>query len=248
MLRRSKLAHDLDGVTSVILAGGLGTRLRSMVADRPKVLAEVNGRPFLAYLLDQLYLGGVSKVILCTGYLGEQVRALFGRSFGGMDLAYSHESLPLGTGGALRLALPLIESNCVLVMNGDSICDVDLSAFHHFHLAKRSLATLLLTKTESCARYGRVRVSADGTVLAFEEKSGSNEPGWINAGVYFIERSLIGEISQSLEVSLEKNIFPSWIGRRFYAWQGGGRFLDIGTPESLAEAGRYFPCKISVMS
>ena len=110
------------GVTAAILAGGLGTRLRSVVKDRPKVLAEIRGVPFLTYLLDQLAAAGVRDVVLCTGYMGEQVRSAFGDSYGGMCLSYSQESSPLGTAGALRLALPLFKSSSVLVMNGDSFC------------------------------------------------------------------------------------------------------------------------------
>ena len=99
--------ESLSGVTAAILAGGLGTRLRSVVADRPEVLAQVGGRPFLAYLLDQLAVSGIKNVVLCTGYLGEQVQAVFGVSYRSLCLSYSPESAPLGTAGALRLALPL---------------------------------------------------------------------------------------------------------------------------------------------
>src|SRR5215210_9346159 len=102
---------SLGDVTAVILAGGLGTRLRSAVADRPKVMAEIHGRPFLAYLLDQLFAAGVGRVVLCTGYMGEQVSSFFGESYGPLRLTYSRESAPLGTGGALRLALPHLDSD-----------------------------------------------------------------------------------------------------------------------------------------
>jgi NDP-sugar pyrophosphorylase family protein len=103
-------------MTVVILAGGLGTRLRSVVADKPKVLARVHGKPFLSLLLDQLAAAGIRSAVLCTGYLGEQVQAEFGDSYGSIRLAYSQESSPLGTAGALRLALPIINTNCVLVL------------------------------------------------------------------------------------------------------------------------------------
>src|SRR5947208_1434645 len=109
---------DLSGVVAAILAGGFGTRLRSVVADRPKPLATISGRPFLAYQLDQLAAVGLRRVVLCTGYRGDQVEATFGRHYAGMRLEYSLEAAPLGTAGALRLALPLLDSDHVLVMNG----------------------------------------------------------------------------------------------------------------------------------
>src|SRR5687768_5619957 len=121
---------NLSHLTAVILAGGLGTRLRSVISDRPKVLARVLDRPFLTYLLDQLAAAGLNYVILCTGYLGEQVKAEFGTSYSSLRLAYSQEMVPLGTAGALQLALSLIPSETVLVLNGDSFCEVDLQRFY----------------------------------------------------------------------------------------------------------------------
>ena len=106
----------LSDITAAILAGGQGTRLRPVLADRPKVLAEVMGRPFLSYLLDQLSSAGARKVILCTGYMGDMVQEVYGGTYKSLHLLYSREDEPLDTGGALRLALPLIDSDCVLVM------------------------------------------------------------------------------------------------------------------------------------
>src|SRR5262245_14251159 len=117
----------LAATTALILAGGLGTRLRSAVADRPKVLAEIWGKPFLSYLLEQVASAGMRHIVLCVGYASEQIRATFGNTFAGMELTYSQETTRLDTAGALRLALPHFRSDPVLVMNGDSFCDVDLS-------------------------------------------------------------------------------------------------------------------------
>lgn len=227
-------------LTAAILAGGLGTRLRLVLADRPKVLAEVHGRPFLAYLLDQLSTSGLRTVVLCTGYLGEQIRHEFGDSYGNLDLLYSQEASPLGTGGALRLALPLFQADPILVMNGDSFCDMDLGAFWGWHRSVRGEASLALVKMANSTRYGRVRVGADGAVLSFEEKSGRGDPGWVNAGIYLLTRSFIQAIPENRAISLEKDIFPAWIGRSLYGYQTEGCFLDIGTPEAYAEAGRFF--------
>ncbi len=233
-------------VTAAILAGGLGTRLRSVVADRPKVLAEIRGRPFLLYLLDQLVAAGIRYVVLCTGYLGEQVWAMFGDSYGSLRLAYSQEPSPLGTAGALQLALPLFKSDSVLVINGDSYCEVNLKTFWAWHCAQGADATLLLTEVPDTARYGRVHVDADGAVVSFNEKGGENSPGWISAGIYLLKRHLFLTIPESGAVSLEREMFHAWIGQGLYGYQSKGRFLDIGTPEAYAAAEQFFALERTV--
>lgn len=232
--------QDLVSVTAAILAGGLGTRLRSVVANRPKVLVEIHGRPFLAYLLDQLAAAGIRYVVLCTGYLGEQVQAAFGDSYGGLHLVYSQESSPLGTAGALRLALPLLSSDTALVMNGDSFCQVDLSAFWTWHCAKEAGASLLLTKVSDTSRYGRVQVEPDGQMLSFAEKSETSGSGWISAGIYLIRQDLLRTIPLGRVVSIEKEMFPAWVGQGLYGYRSEGRFLDIGTPEAYNVAEQFF--------
>ena len=230
----------LSEISALILAGGLGTRLRPVVADRPKVLAEIHGRPFLSYLLDQLADAGVRYVVLCIGHLGEQVRAAFGDVYGPLRLAYSQESSPLGTAGAIRLALPLLRSDSVLIMNGDSFCEADLNAFWDFHCAKEANGSLLLTRVPDATRYGQVRVDDSGHILSFEEKGAHTGPGWINAGIYLLTKLLIRTIPPDRAVSIEREVFPSWLGSGLYGYMGGGRFLDIGTPESYALAEKFF--------
>jgi NDP-sugar pyrophosphorylase family protein len=241
MLNLDALAdRGLGDVTAVILAGGLGTRLRPALADRPKVMAEVGGRPFLTYLLDQLTAVGVRYAVLCTGYLGEQIKATFGDSYRNLRLAYSQESSPLGTAGALRLALPLFKSASVLVMNGDSFCQTNLKTFWKWHQTRGAKASLLLTEVPDTQCYGRVQVDKDGLVLRFEEKGHHNGSGWVNAGIYLFDRSQMLTISAEGTLSLEREVFPTWIGRGLYGYQGEGRFLDIGTPEAYAAAERFF--------
>jgi NDP-sugar pyrophosphorylase family protein len=225
-------------LTAAVLLGGQGSRLRPIVADRPKSLAPVRGRPFVSFILDRLAAAGVRRAILCTGHLGGQVRACLGDACGAMSLIYSHETLPLGTAGALRLALPLYESSPVLVLNGDSFCDVDLSRFVEWHVSKGARATLLLARVEEMERFGRIETRPDGSVTGFLEKRPGRGPGWINAGHYLIERDLLEEIPPGGRVSLEEEMFPGWVGRGLYAWSGASRFLDIGTPESYAAAER----------
>ena len=227
-------------VTAAILAGGLGTRLRSVVRDRPKVLAEIRGQPFLRYLLDQLAAAGVQDIVICTGYLGEQVRATFGDSLGNMRLVYSQESSPLGTAGTLRLALPLFKSGSVLVMNGDSFCDVDLCFFWDWHLQHEAHASMVLVEAADVGQFGSVEVNHAGKVIGFQEKNVTNRAGWINAGVYLIESCLIDTIPKVGAVSLERTMFPAWVGRGLYGYQSEGKFLDIGTPENYAAAEQFF--------
>src|SRR5438552_901643 len=127
------MAGNHLGVSAAILAGGLGTRLRPAVADRPKVLAPVSGRPFVCYLLDLLHRHSIREVALLTGHRAAQVRATLGDFYRGMQMRYSVESEPLGTAGAVRLALPLLTASRVLLLNGDSFCDVDLTDFSRHH-------------------------------------------------------------------------------------------------------------------
>lgn len=230
-------------MAAAILAGGLGTRLRSVVNDRPKVLAEIRGRPFLTYLLDQLAAAGVRNVVLCTGYLGEQVRAAFGDTYDNMRLVYSHESTPLGTAGALRFALPLFSSQSVLVMNGDSFCDVNLHFFSDWHLRHQARASMVLVEVADAGQFGSVEVDPVGKVMGFEEKNMTRRAGWINAGIYMVAVSLIESIPKVGAVSLERTMFPAWIRHGLYGYRCEGKFLDIGTPEKFALAEQFLSHK-----
>jgi D-glycero-alpha-D-manno-heptose 1-phosphate guanylyltransferase len=222
--------------TAIILAGGLGTRLQSVVSDRPKALALVAGRPFLYFLLDQLADAGIKDVVLCVGHRADQVRQTMGDHHRGMVLRYSLETEPLGTGGALRLALDACTANPLLVANGDSILRTDLRTFFTWHATSGAKASVLLAQVPDAARFGRVEVDPEGHILHFMEKDGRSHPGAINAGYYLIDRSWISQIPAGRMVSLETEVFPTWIGREFFAKETPGIFLDIGTPESYMQA------------
>jgi NDP-sugar pyrophosphorylase family protein len=234
------LGHDATEVTAAVLAGGLGTRLRPVVPDRPKVLAEVGGRPFLAYLLDQLAAARVRQAVLCTGYGADQVEAAFGARYGPLRLSYSREPVALGTGGALRHALPLLAAHTVLAMNGDSYCHVDLDAFRHTHRVRHAEGSLVVVEVAETERYGRVRLNAEERVCGFEEKHARSGSGWVNAGIYLLERALLETIPAGSAVSLERDLFPAWTGRRFFGFAAAGPFLDIGTPQTYAQAECFF--------
>lgn len=230
----------LKPIAAAILAGGLGTRLRSVVSDRPKVLAEIHGRPFLTYLLDEIASVGIEHAVLCTGYKAEMVRQILGDDYRGVHLSYSEEANPLGTGGALRQALPNLMTSTALVLNGDSFCHTDLAEFHAWHVAHGAQTSLLLAQVPDTTRYGNVMIDDIGRVLEFSEKGQHHGPGFINAGVYLLSRELIADIPPGRAVSLEREVFPGWVGHGLYGYAGGREFIDIGTPESFSLAEQFF--------
>jgi D-glycero-alpha-D-manno-heptose 1-phosphate guanylyltransferase len=233
----------MDGVTAAILVGGLGTRLRSAVSDRPKVLAEIGGRPFLAYLFDQLISARIPKAVLCTGYMADSVKDCFGDTYGPLEIVYSREETPLGTGGALRLALPHISSEAVLIMNGDSYIDVKLDSFADWFFSENRQAALLLTEVNDTSRYGRIGLDKNKKIDFFAEKCDKSGPGLINAGIYIINKSLIRTIPSGKPYSLERDLFPKLAGGELFGFCTAGKFIDIGTPESYSNAEQFFAGK-----
>jgi NDP-sugar pyrophosphorylase family protein len=225
----------LSGLDVVILAGGQGTRLQSLPGDVPKPLRPVNGRPFLSYLVEQVRGAGARRIILSLGYRPDAFRDIAAQE----NLEVSLESTPLGTGGGLRTALPLLRSENVMVLNGDSYASVDVGLLAALQRRRRAQATMLLAEIEDVSRYGRVDIDEDGSVLSFAEK-GEAGPGLINAGVYVLQRSVVAAIPEGRAVSLERETFPSLIGNRFFGEPGAFAFLDIGTPESYAAASEFF--------
>jgi NDP-sugar pyrophosphorylase family protein len=238
--RRYMHHKELSGRAAVVLAGGLGTRLRSVVADRPKVLAEICGRPFLFYLFDQLLDAHISHAVLCTGYLGDRIQETVGNAYKSLTVGYSPESSPLGTAGALRNALPEIDGDQVLVLNGDSYYETAIAAFWEWHLSKGAQGSLLLTTVPDTRRYGKVETDRQGKILRFSEKGTDAGPGLVNTGIYIISKQLIFSIPCGRSVSLEQEMFPQWIGRELYGCSSKGRFIDIGTPEDYARAASFF--------
>jgi NDP-sugar pyrophosphorylase family protein len=230
----------LEEISAVILAGGAGTRLRSVVADRPKSMALIHGRPFLSYLLDELSRQGLRHVVLSTGYMAGTITAEIGKTHRGMTVEYSHEAMPLGTAGAFRLALPLLKSDPVLAMNGDSFCQADLAEFLSEHVSRKASASLVTTPLPDVERYGQVRADAAGRVTEFLEKGTFRGAGSINAGIYLLSRAFLESIPTGRMVSIEREVFPAWLGRGLYASPLERRFIDIGTPESYAAAEEFF--------
>lgn len=229
-------------MTGVIIAGGLGTRLRSVVADMPKCLARINGQPFLFRLLQQQARAGVSRIVLCTGYGAAQVQAAVGAEFQGVPVVYSQEDHPLGTGGALRLAWERYSGpGKWLVMNGDSYLDLDVREFCEVFAVCQCDAAIAAAHVLDGSRFGALTWAAGSCVASFEEKSGKPESKWINAGVYLMTPRFLDNLSGSAPLSLEREVFPAWIEKGIWVHTSTGKFIDIGTPESYTEAQQFFP-------
>lgn len=225
---------------AVILSGGLGTRLRSVVSDRPKVMALVDGRPFLTHLLDQLADSGIRRVVLCTGYMADAVRDQLEDEYRGMELVYSTEESPLGTGGAIRNAADLLSGEMLLVMNGDSYCRCDISGFITSQAASGAYAGMVLARVDDVARFGAVLTNNDSIVESFIEKGGQAGPGWINAGIYLLPADLVHKIDPDRQVSLEREVFPLLIAKGLFGYHCAGAFIDIGVPEEYQRSQIFF--------
>lgn len=217
---------------AIVLAGGLGTRLRSVVPDMPKPMALVQDKPFLEYLLEYLNKQGVTKAILSVGYMWQEIEKYFGDRFKNIDLVYSVENEPLGTGGAIKQALGFVESEYVYVLNGDTFFAVDLNKLY---LGYTSKATLALKPMVNFDRYGCVEFDNDYQVTAFTEKT-FREKGAINGGVYLLFKNLFDsfdvESKFSFEEFLEKNFQNLKISVKVFDQY----FIDIGIPEDYARA------------
>jgi NDP-sugar pyrophosphorylase family protein len=219
----------------------MGTRLRPIVSDRPKALAKVNGVPFLLYLFEWLTRNGIRSVVLCTGYGADAVESELGREFGPLHLTYSREPEPLGTGGALRHAWAVLRSDPVLVLNGDSYHDVDLSEMYRAHHQKQARVTMALCEVEDAGRFGSVKTGPDGRVMSFLEKQPQQSRAWINTGIYFMAHEALGHIPPGRACSLERDVFPILLGGRFFGFTSGhSEFIDIGTPASYQSASAFF--------
>jgi D-glycero-alpha-D-manno-heptose 1-phosphate guanylyltransferase len=226
----------------VVLAGGEGKRLRPVVRDLPKPMADVAGRPFLWWLLTRLKRQGVPRVILSVGYKAEVIQAYFGTAFDGMKIAYSIETEPLGTGGAMRLALEHATGSRVIVLNGDTFTDINLPDFSD--LSENSEATLAIGVTflNDVARYGAVVIDdKQETVIGFEEKQGA-AAGYINAGVYCLHRDIFVKYPVPGKFSFERDFLPARLAAlKPVAFKGVRGFIDIGVPEDYERAQTLIP-------
>jgi NDP-sugar pyrophosphorylase family protein len=232
----------LGAIDVLVIAGGLGTRIAPALGDTPKLLAQIAGRPYLAHLLDWLRRFGAKRVVLGLGHRAQAV----------VDYLDCHQCVqsdlvlvsvieprPLGTAGAIRFARGNLRTDPVLIMNGDSFADADLCAFVAQHRDTGAAATLLCAQVDDVGRYGRIKVDGNGRILRFVEKDPDFHGGGIvNAGVYLFSAALLDKIASGTAVSLEHDVFARARPGTLAAFVGRFPFIDIGTPESLAQAAR----------
>lgn len=227
---------------AIILAGGFGTRLQSVVSDVPKPMAPVAGRPFLTYLLDRLRKQGYTHMVLATGYLHEKVEEFFGHEYHGVAIDYARELSPLGTGGAIVNALQYCHEETVTVLNGDTLFDIDHERLCRFAEEKATPLAIVLRQVPDAGRYGSVEIDKGGRITTFKEKNSEAGSGLINGGIYRIQRSLLDGFSLGEKFSFEQELMQQrYRDEHYYAYADGAYFIDIGIPEDYSRAQQELP-------
>ena len=222
---------------AIILAGGFGTRLKEVVSDIPKVMAPVNGRPFLEYVINYLEHHVIDHVILSVGYKHEIIQEHFGNQYKSVTIDYAIEDEPLGTGGGIKKAFSFVRGHRALVLNGDTMFRVNLQKIFEFHFSKSSDFSIILREVNNVERYGAVEVDRDNRVVGFDEKGQKFGNGKINGGVYLVNRNFFTKNKFPDKFSLEKDCFEKMVhSYPFYAMVCKQYFLDIGIPEDYKKA------------
>lgn len=214
---------------AIILAGGFGTRLSTVVSDVPKPMAPINGKPFLELLLEDLEKKGITRVILATGYKKEIIKNYFRDKYRSIEIIYSEEISPLGTGGAIKKAIVLAKGNDIFIVNGDTFFDVDLEEMYKFHKKNNSKLTLAIKEMERFDRYGSLILEGN-RIIKFEEKK-YIEKGFINGGIYLINKEILKKNFKE-NFSFEKEILENSDNRiEKYGYISNNYFIDIGIPK-----------------
>jgi len=229
------MKHVFNEIDVVILCGGKGTRLQPVVSDRPKALATFGDTTFLDILIHSLKSYGFKRFILCVGYMKDQIKDHF-KDTKDIILLFSEEDEPLGTGGALKKAEPLIQSETFVVMNGDSICDINFQDFYCFHKNKKSLLSIALVRTKETKDYGSVIMNESHEITLFKEKVSNNSPSFVNAGVYLMQKEIFSYMPDMVQFSLENDFFPKMIGEGRTGFIIDSELIDIGTPDRYEKA------------
>jgi len=231
-----------EKIDVIILAGGLGTRLKGMFPDLPKALSPVNGRPFLDYILDFLEeSGAVNNVILAVGYMAEQIIEIYAKKreykFG---ILFSREETQLGTGGAIKRALQYVTTYDVLTMNGDSYIGVSVKDLIAFHKEKNAAMTIVMKEIDDPGRYGLIEFDNNYRISSFNEKQTDRAKGYINTGLYLFKKYIFNEIEKDKKISLEQELIPLFIDKSVYGFIARGKFIDIGIPETYLITAEFF--------
>jgi NDP-sugar pyrophosphorylase family protein len=227
---------DTKHIDVVILCGGMGKRLRAIVDDKPKPMAEIDSRPFIDILIGYVSTFGFQRFILCAGYKAEAIEQYYKSKKYGIEILITKEQKPLGTGGAVKNARPLITSNPFLVLNGDSFLGMDLYRFVEFHLRKKALLSIALINTKDAKSYGSIEIDKLGRIVEFCEKKEKSQESMINAGIYLFNHEVLSLMPDDRNFSLEYDFFPEIVNREMFGYLTKGLFIDIGTPQRYAEA------------
>jgi len=226
---------------AIVLAGGLGTRLQSIVRDIPKAMAVINGRPFLEYLLDYLGSCGIVHVVLSVGYKSEFIKDHFQDHYKSISLTYVMEEIPLGTGGGVRRAFDQIDGDDAFVLNGDSLFLVDLQSMYRFHKNSGTLITIALNFRDNTERYGSVELDHLHRIRTFREKGAHSGAGYINGGVYILNKNFLTSEIFPERFSLEKDCFEEYFRTvEMLGFPSEAYFLDIGIPSDYEKAKNEF--------
>ncbi len=221
---------------AIILAGGLGTRLRSVVPDQPKCLAVINGKPFLYFIIQYLKSNGITKFIFSLGYRSEDVKAFLEINLLGNEYSLAIENEPLGTGGAIQLALKISEDTNTIIVNGDTYFNVDLKGLSSFHFETKAECSVSLKPTINFSRYGVVEIDSDKTITSFKEKQ-FVESGLINGGVYALDKEKFIAHNFPDKFSFEKDYLEAFVSsKKITGFIQDKYFIDIGIPEDYAKA------------
>ncbi len=226
------------GCDLLVLCGGLGTRLRQAVSDRPKALAAIGDRPFLDFLLEHFVHHGIARIILCTGYLGDYIDRHYADTRHVYELVIAREPSPMGTAGAVKQVERLIRSDPFMVVNGDSLIDVDPNELLEFHAVKQGWATIALASADARHDVGFVTLGPHGQVTAFLEKRSGQASPYHNAGLYVISKAVLAEIPERRPLSIESDVLPGLLPRGVFGFVSDAPLYDIGTPERLGAFAR----------
>lgn len=226
---------------AIILAGGMGTRLKAVVSDVPKPMAPVAGKPFLAWQLDYLIASGIERFIISTGYGAEIIQNYFGNEYRGKEVVYAREEKPLGTGGAIRFALTFSKQERVFVLNGDSLSDANLSQLRRMTIFSPSALGVGVKYVSNAGRYGAIDFNPSTyQIQHFGEKSNQGE-GWINAGIYDVPRNALDDFELNVKFSFETDYLQKNKNSFLVANPLGDFFIDIGIPEDYRCAQDIIP-------
>ena len=222
---------------AIILAGGFGTRLQKVVNDLPKSMALINNKPFLEYLLNFLTGQGIQKVIFSVGYKREIIQDYFKDHYKHLSISYAIEQEPLGTGGGILNALDQVEAESAFALNGDSMFRIDLQAMQLLHRKKEADLTIALRYLDDTSRFGTVQIDAEKRVTGFFEKNPDSDPGYINGGIYLINKKFLVASSFGKKFSIEKDCFEKcYMASGIFGYPAKGYFMDIGIPEDYMTA------------